>query len=169
VLFYIVKISESCFVWATSPLWTGAIIEKRKETVWVSVGNRIRQVELVQNVTHTDNIFSIRTQHIWHCIRMTVTCAHGLVVTPDWFVETALSSSLLPVKAQFFCLYLWSVKDFLFFKYFFTTCFLLVKNTYKHPYYNSWSPVNRWIEILQTDLLPLFEGEHVDYLLYYFS
>jgi hypothetical protein len=29
--------------------------------------------------------------------------------------------------------------------------------------------INRWIEILQSNLLPLFEGEHVDYLLYYFS
>jgi hypothetical protein len=31
---------------------------------------------------------------------LNVTLAHGLVVTPDWFVESALGSSLFPVKAQ---------------------------------------------------------------------
>jgi hypothetical protein len=43
-------------------------------------------------------IFSLNTQNIWYCIRMTVASAHREVVTPDWCVETALHSSLLPVK-----------------------------------------------------------------------
>jgi hypothetical protein len=32
---------------------------------------------------------------------MNLNSSHRLVVTPDWYVETALGSSLLPVKAQF--------------------------------------------------------------------
>jgi hypothetical protein len=42
------------------------------------------------------------TQNIYGSIRMTVTCVHGtMVVRPDWFVEIALGSSLIPVKARF--------------------------------------------------------------------
>jgi hypothetical protein len=55
VSIYILKISKSCFVWATPPLRTGAIIKNRKETYLAAVGNRTRQEE-VQNVTRAENI-----------------------------------------------------------------------------------------------------------------
>jgi hypothetical protein len=52
--------------------------------------------EMVHNLTYA--IFFSSSIHILYCIRMTVTCAHGLVVIADLLSDTGCGSSLIDVK-----------------------------------------------------------------------
>jgi hypothetical protein len=47
-------------------------------------------------------LFSIDTQNMTYCIRITDTASIGAVVPPDWFGGIALGSSLYPTEG--YCL-----------------------------------------------------------------
>jgi hypothetical protein len=72
-----VRISKGCFVSDTPPATSRPYLFN-EESSWKIRGYRENRCKVLA----ARRIFSLNTKNIWYCIRMTVTFAHGLVVTP---------------------------------------------------------------------------------------